>query len=94
MPVTELNHYSHSRNDLERTKDFYCKVLGFGSHAAADFPFSRLLARINARSRCIWLKAACRLGALLPRQPEERGQGQFRRGRPYRFPRHGTRKLC
>ena len=29
MPVTELNHYFVRANDLEKTKDFYCDVLGF-----------------------------------------------------------------
>ena len=29
MPVTELNHYFVRANDVERTKDFYCDVLGF-----------------------------------------------------------------
>ena len=31
MPVTELNHYFVRANDLEKTKDFYCDVLGFPS---------------------------------------------------------------
>jgi catechol 2,3-dioxygenase-like lactoylglutathione lyase family enzyme len=28
MPLTELNHYFVRANDLERTKRFYCEVLG------------------------------------------------------------------
>src|SRR2546430_8642897 len=39
MPVTELNHYLIRANNLERTKDFYCKVLGFEVMPRPDFPF-------------------------------------------------------
>src|SRR3954462_11355968 len=28
MPITELNHFLLVAKDLERTKDFYCRVLG------------------------------------------------------------------
>ena len=28
MPITELNHFLLVSKDLERTKDFYCRVLG------------------------------------------------------------------
>ena len=28
MPITELNHFLLVSRDLERTKDFYCRVLG------------------------------------------------------------------
>ena len=28
MPITELNHFLLVARDLERTKDFYCRVLG------------------------------------------------------------------
>ena len=28
MPVTGLNHYLIVAKNLERTRDFYCKVLG------------------------------------------------------------------
>ncbi len=39
MPVTELNHYFVRANDLERTKDFYCEVLGFEVMPRPGFPF-------------------------------------------------------
>ena len=39
MPVTDLNHYFVRANDLERTKDFYCSVLGFEVMPRTDFPF-------------------------------------------------------
>jgi catechol 2,3-dioxygenase-like lactoylglutathione lyase family enzyme len=39
MPVTELNHYFVRCNDLERTKDWYCKVLGFEIMQRPPFPF-------------------------------------------------------
>lgn len=39
MPVTELNHYFVRANDLERSKRFYCEVLGFEVMPRPDFPF-------------------------------------------------------
>ncbi|MCC7486593.1 MAG: VOC family protein [Burkholderiales bacterium] len=39
MPVTELNHYLMRANNLERTKDFYVKVLGFEVMRRPEFPF-------------------------------------------------------
>lgn len=39
MPLTELNHYLIRANDLERTKRFYCEVLGFEVMPRPDFPF-------------------------------------------------------
>jgi len=39
MPVTELNHYFVRANDLERSRRFYCDVLGFEEMPRPDFPF-------------------------------------------------------
>ena len=39
MAVTELNHYFVRANDLERTRRFYCDVLGFQVMPRPDFPF-------------------------------------------------------
>ena len=39
MPVTELNHYFVRAQNLERTRDFYVKVLGFEVMPRPDFPF-------------------------------------------------------
>jgi catechol 2,3-dioxygenase-like lactoylglutathione lyase family enzyme len=39
MPLTELNHYFVRANDLERSRRFYCDVLGFEVMARPDFPF-------------------------------------------------------
>ena len=39
VPVTELNHYFVRANDLERTKDFYCDVLGLDVMHRPPFPF-------------------------------------------------------
>jgi len=39
MPVTELNHYFVRTNDLERSRRFYCDVLGFEVMPRPDFPF-------------------------------------------------------
>src|SRR6267154_1315368 len=49
MPVTELNHYLIRANDLERTKDFYCKVLGFKVMPRPDFPFPGYWLGINGK---------------------------------------------
>jgi len=91
MPVTELNHYLIRANNLERTKDFYCKVLGFELCRGRTFRSQAYWLASTARSRCIWRRPACRTRSSTTSAARERGPGQFRRGRPYRFPRNGTR---
>lgn len=49
MPVTELNHYLLIAGDLERTKDFYCDVLGFEVMPRPDFPFPGYWLGINGK---------------------------------------------
>jgi catechol 2,3-dioxygenase-like lactoylglutathione lyase family enzyme len=49
MPVTELNHYLLIAKDLERTKDFYCDVLGFEVMPRPDFPFPGYWLGINGK---------------------------------------------
>jgi catechol 2,3-dioxygenase-like lactoylglutathione lyase family enzyme len=39
MPLTELNHYFVRANDLERSKRFYCEVLGFEAMPRPNFAF-------------------------------------------------------
>jgi len=39
MPITELNHFLLVAKDLERTKDFYQKVLGLEIAERPDFGF-------------------------------------------------------
>src|SRR5712691_8237735 len=39
MPVTGLNHYLIVAKNLERTKDFYCEVLGMELAERPDFGF-------------------------------------------------------
>jgi catechol 2,3-dioxygenase-like lactoylglutathione lyase family enzyme len=39
MPLTELNHYFVRAKDLERSRRFYCDVLGFAEMPRPDFPF-------------------------------------------------------
>ena len=39
MPITELNHYLLVARDLERTRDFYQKVLGLELAERPDFGF-------------------------------------------------------
>ena len=39
MPLTELNHYLLVAKSLERTKDFYCNVLGMELAERPDFGF-------------------------------------------------------
>ena len=40
MPVTELNHYFVRANDLEKSRRFYCEVLGFEEMQRPNFPFA------------------------------------------------------
>jgi catechol 2,3-dioxygenase-like lactoylglutathione lyase family enzyme len=49
MPVTELNHYFVRANDLERTKQFYCDVLGFEVMPRPDFPFPGYWLGVNGK---------------------------------------------
>jgi len=49
MPVTELNHFLIRANKLERTKDFYCDVLGFEVMPRPDFPFPGYWLGINGK---------------------------------------------
>ena len=49
MPVTELNHYLIRSNDLERSKDFYCGVLGFEVMPRPDFPFPGYWLGVNGK---------------------------------------------
>jgi catechol 2,3-dioxygenase-like lactoylglutathione lyase family enzyme len=39
MPLTELNHYFVRARDLERSRRFYCDVLGFEVMPRPDFGF-------------------------------------------------------
>ena len=39
MPLTELNHFFVRTNDLERSRRFYCDVLGFEVMPRPTFPF-------------------------------------------------------
>lgn len=39
MPITELNHYFVRATDLERTKNFYCDVIGLKVMDRPTFPF-------------------------------------------------------
>jgi catechol 2,3-dioxygenase-like lactoylglutathione lyase family enzyme len=39
MPLTALNHYLIVSKDLERSKDFYCRVLGMQLAERPDFGF-------------------------------------------------------
>lgn len=49
MPVTELNHFLIRANDLERSKQFYCTVLGFEVMPRPDFPFPGYWLGINGK---------------------------------------------
>ena len=49
MPVTELNHYLIRAGNLERTKEFYCKVLGFEVMPRPDFPFPGYWLGVNGK---------------------------------------------
>jgi catechol 2,3-dioxygenase-like lactoylglutathione lyase family enzyme len=49
MPVTDINHYFVRANDLERTKDFYCRVLGFEVMPRPTFPFDGYWLGVNGK---------------------------------------------
>lgn len=49
MPITELNHYFVRANDLEKTKDFYCRVLGFEVMPRPTFPFDGYWLGVNGK---------------------------------------------
>jgi len=39
MPVADINHYLIRANDIDETRDFYVRVLGFEVMPRPDFPF-------------------------------------------------------
>src|SRR5262245_40512198 len=49
MPHTELNHYFIRANDLEKTKAFYCDVLGFEVMNRPSFPFPGYWLGVNGK---------------------------------------------
>jgi catechol 2,3-dioxygenase-like lactoylglutathione lyase family enzyme len=49
MPVTELNHYFVRANDLERSRRFYCEVLGFEEMPRPNFPFPGYWLGVNGK---------------------------------------------
>ncbi len=49
MPLTDLNHYFVRANDLERSKRFYCEVLGFEVMPRPDFPFPGYWLGVNGK---------------------------------------------
>jgi len=51
MPVTGLNHYLIVAKNLERTRDFYCKVLGMELAERPDFGFPGYWLRGRRRDR-------------------------------------------
>ncbi len=49
MPLTDINHYLVRANDLERSKRFYCDVLGFDVMPRPDFPFPGYWLGVNGK---------------------------------------------
>jgi catechol 2,3-dioxygenase-like lactoylglutathione lyase family enzyme len=49
VPITEINHYFVRANDLEKTKSFYCDVLGFEVMPRPDFPFPGYWLGVNGK---------------------------------------------
>jgi catechol 2,3-dioxygenase-like lactoylglutathione lyase family enzyme len=47
MPITELNHFLLVSKNLERTKEFYCEVLGFEVADRPDFGFPGYWLQVN-----------------------------------------------
>ncbi|HUQ75827.1 MAG TPA: VOC family protein [Burkholderiales bacterium] len=55
MPITELNHFLLVAKDLERTKDFYCRVLGLEiDRERPDFGFPGYWLKTNGET-CVHL---------------------------------------
>jgi len=55
MPITELNHFLLVAKDLERTKDFYCRVLGMEvDKDRPDFGFPGYWLKANGET-CVHL---------------------------------------
>jgi catechol 2,3-dioxygenase-like lactoylglutathione lyase family enzyme len=55
MPITELNHFLLVAKDLERTKDFYCRVLGMEvDEKRPDFGFPGYWLKANGET-CVHL---------------------------------------
>ena len=55
MPITELNHFLLVAKDLERTKDFYCRVLGMEVDSQRpDFGFPGYWLKANGAT-CVHL---------------------------------------
>jgi catechol 2,3-dioxygenase-like lactoylglutathione lyase family enzyme len=55
MPLTELNHFLLVAKDLERTKDFYCRVLGMEvDRQRPDFGFPGYWLKANGAT-CVHL---------------------------------------
>jgi catechol 2,3-dioxygenase-like lactoylglutathione lyase family enzyme len=55
MPITELNHFLLVAKDLERTKDFYCRVLGMEvDKQRPDFGFPGYWLKANGET-CVHL---------------------------------------
>ena len=55
MPITELNHFLLVAKDLERTKDFYCRVLGLElDKQRPDFGFPGYWLKTNGET-CVHL---------------------------------------
>ena len=55
MPITELNHFLLVAKDLDRTKDFYCRVLGMEVDTQRpDFGFPGYWLKANGET-CVHL---------------------------------------
>jgi len=80
MPITELNHFLLVSKHLERTKDFYCKVLGFELADRPDFGFPGYWLKANGEI-CVHLASqapnSVRDTFLLKKHPKgTKGSGQ------------------
>jgi len=49
MPVIDLNHYFVRAGDLERSRRFYCEVLGFEQMPRPNFPFPGYWLGVNGK---------------------------------------------
>ena len=94
MPVTDLNHFFLRANDIEETKDFYVKVLGFEVMPRPEFPFPGYWLGIDGKIQVhMGSHGIEQRRAVLPRHAGERGDRQDRRRRPHRLRRDRPEEL-
>ena len=79
MPVTKLEHYLVVSEQLERTKDFYCDILGLVVGDRPDLGFAGYwlylgnVACLHLADRASYASYKARVGTPVPRQTADTG---------------------